>query len=394
VFKTWNIIDSLLTDYTTGHQLWEPRMLAGELNRRGIETRVFGHISIKADDFPGARSVPVFPLHYGEIVSQDPSWRVLETFIVHNRSYEEALNKVDRSLFDDALALFPNMSARHLLGVLRWLDRYDDWTRPKTAMILMARRDWSETSPALWLYRKVWGECPPALKDHIKLCVRTEISAREYERVLGIRPHVLPSSLGPTEREIAASHERIGPPRGPMAISFLAGARVERGTTIVPAVVKECASLDVRFLFQVTDAWELPDKAASFKALREQPGVQLHEGILSREDYNDWIAQSVVLLPYEAAAYKWRSSGVYLEAKCFGAPVIVPAGTWMAEEVTRLGNGVVFEEYTARSIAASIARAQAELNSLRARAAACAVEYRRHHGADRCIDAIDGLFQR
>jgi hypothetical protein len=31
---------------------------------------------------------------------------------------------------------------------------------------------------------------------------------------------------------------------------------------------------------------------------------------------------------------------------------------------------------------------------LRARAAACAVEYRRHHGADRCIDAIDGLFQR
>ena len=392
--KAWNIIDSLLTDYTTGHQLWEPRILAGELQRRGIETRAFGHISIKANDFPGARSLPVFPLHYGEIVSQDPSWRILETFIVHNRSYEEALNKVERSLFDDALVLFPNMSARHLLGAFRWLDRFDDWTRPKTAMILMARRDWSEPSPALWLYQKVWAECPPALKDHIKLCVRTEISAREYERVLGTRPHVLPSSLGPTEREIAASHERIGSRSGPMVISFLAGSRVERGTTIVPDVVRECASLDLRFLIQVADGWELPDKAASFKALRERPVVDLREGMLSREDYNDWIAQSVVLLPYEAAAYRWRSSGVYLEAKCFGAPVIVPAGAWMAEEVARSGNGLVFEEYSARSIAASIARAQTELKSLRERAAACAVEYRREHGADRFVDAVDGLFQR
>jgi hypothetical protein len=64
----------------------------------------------------------------------------------------------------------------------------------------------------------------------------------------------------------------------------------------------------------------------------------------------------------------------------------------MAEEVSRLGNGLVFEEYSAASIAKCIARAHAELPGLRARAAACAVEYRQQQGVDRCVEAIEGLF--
>jgi hypothetical protein len=66
----------------------------------------------------------------------------------------------------------------------------------------------------------------------------------------------------------------------------------------------------------------------------------------------------------------------------------------MAEDVKRLGNGLVFEEYDARSIVECIARAQTQLATLRARAAACAAEHQRNHGADRCVDAIEALFNR
>jgi len=394
VFQAWNIIDSLFTDHTTGHQLWEPRMLARELHERGVETRLFGHLSIKGEDFPEARCIPTFPLYYGERVSEDRSWGFLENFIVHNRSYEEALIKAGRPLFENALVLFPNVSVRHLLGIIRWLDRFDDQTRPCAVLLLGALRDWSSENPALPYLQKLWAECPYGVKDNVTLCVRTEAGARAYEQLLGELPHVLPSPLGPTEIEIETARHRTGALPSSMVVSFLGGARQERGALMIPEIVRLCGSIDVRFNVQLTDSWELGSNVAALKTLGVHPHVRLHEGTLSREEYNDWMAESVVLLPYDAESYRWRSSGVYLEARCFGAPVIVPAGTWMADEVARLGHGLIVEQYTPAAIAEAIAKAKNELSALRVRASASAVEFRKHHGADRCVDAVHCLAER
>jgi glycosyltransferase involved in cell wall biosynthesis len=179
-----------------------------------------------------------------------------------------------------------------------------------------------------------------------------------------------------------------------LVVSFVAGARRERGTAFIPDVVEQCDPLGVRFLIQASDAAYRTAGTQSLKVLRGRPNVDFHEGDLPREQYNDWIAKSVVLLPYSPERYQSRSSGVYLEAKGFGAPVIVPAGTWMAEEVSRWGNGLVFKEHNVQAIVRCIARARAELTALRERAAACATAHQREHGADRCVDAIEALFNR
>ena len=50
-----------------------------------------------------------------------------------------------------------------------------------------------------------------------------------------------------------------------------------------------------------------------------------------------------MLLPYRPDDYGIKSSGVYVEAKFMGSPVIVPEGSWMADDVRALGNGLVFE---------------------------------------------------
>jgi glycosyltransferase involved in cell wall biosynthesis len=392
VFKVWNIVDNLLNDYVYGHHLWEPKLLAEELERRGIACRFLGCNSISAEYFPGARVMPVFPLHHYESVSTDPEWGYLENFVIHNVTYERALKKVEEALFADALTLFPNVSERHMLGVIRWLRRLDKSVTPRVAMILKGQVHWSAKNPSLKMYKKIWAGCPPALKENIRLCVRTDMTAEKYEQLLDVRPHVLPSPLAPTEREVRGVRERVASQTRGFNVAYVAGARGERGAALIPEIVKRCAPLGVRFLIQVTDAIDIGSKVESLKALRDRPDVRLHEGTLSRDDYNDWIAQSLVLLPYAAERYQWRSSGVYLEAKCFGSPVIVPSGTWMAEDVSRLGNGLAFEEYSAASIAKCIARAHAELPGLRARAAACAVEYRQQQGVERCVEAIERLF--
>jgi glycosyltransferase involved in cell wall biosynthesis len=391
MFKAWNIINSMITGHTFGHVLWETKLLSEELQRRGTEVRLVGHRSIKAEDYPGARIVPAFDLHYVQAISEDPEWGYLENFVVHNLAYEKTLGKIDRGFFADSLTLIPDIGERQLLAIIRWLSRFEASKRPQVAMILAGPHEWSDTFDGL--VRKIWAGCPDAVKLSLKLCVRSEMSAGKYEPVLGTRPYVLPSPLGPTDREIRAAKERIGAAGGPLTVSFLAGARPERGAALIHDLVKQCEAIGVRFLIQLTDPFGADEGlVSSLRSLRDSPAVQFQDGSLSRDAYNDWIAQSVVLLPYNAVCYQTRSSGVYVEAKGFGAPVIVPAGTWMAEEVSRLGNGLVFEEYSAASIARCIARAQGNLAALRERAAACAAEYHQQHGADRCVDAIEALF--
>jgi glycosyltransferase involved in cell wall biosynthesis len=404
VFKAWNIVNNLLGGSAFGHVLWETKLLVEALRQRGTEARVLGHNSIKAETYPGARVIPAFDLHYAHPISEDPEWGYLENFVVHNLAYEKALMDVDRGLFADALTVFVDIGERHLLGAVRWLQRFDETARPHVAMILQGRlgmvlkgqNEWSKTNPAPDMYRKIWACCPSAVKRHITLCTRSDMYLSKYEQIFGQTPHMLPFAMGPTEREFEATRERIGSREDrPLVVSFLAGSRLERGAGLIPDVVKQCAPLGVRFLIQLSDVEVATSElAASLSALRERSDVRFHDGMLPRAEYNDWIAQSVVLLPYDGARYQSRFSGVYVEAKCFGSPVIVPAGTWMAEEVLRLGNGLVFEDYTAVSIAKCIMRAQAELTALRERAAACAAEYRRGQGADRFIDALENLVAR
>jgi hypothetical protein len=67
---------------------------------------------------------------------------------------------------------------------------------------------------------------------------------------------------------------------------------------------------------------------------------------------------SVVLLPYEPAAYRIITSGVFAEAVAFGRPVVVPAGTSMAAELSA-GNGIgaVYDLPKADRIAEAVAKA-------------------------------------
>ena len=49
MFKTWNIVNDLLSDDIFGHYLWEPKLLVEELLHRETTVRIAGHRSIKPE---------------------------------------------------------------------------------------------------------------------------------------------------------------------------------------------------------------------------------------------------------------------------------------------------------------------------------------------------------
>jgi glycosyltransferase involved in cell wall biosynthesis len=408
VLTAWNIADCLITNVTDGHQFWEPRLVSEELQRRGKAVRLLGHQSIEPRNFPAAECIPLFPLAFTEPMPEElpcgrltASWQAagqnsggynayLEFFRAQNQSVEQAMTGFSARLFRDSLVLFPNVTERQLFGLSRWAERLKDEDRPSIAIVLAATNTWPPAAVALC--REVMCDWPETFKRRLRVCARSEMSARKCEEILGFLPHVLPSALTPTGEEIAVAANRIDNRSDAMTVAYVGGARLERGALLIPEIVTRCRPLGVRFSIQLTDASTISFGTDSLKALSGLPGVELHVGPLPREAYNDWVARSVLLLPYDRDSYRWRSSGVYFEAKCFGSPVIVPAGTWMAEDVNACGNGLIFDELSPEAISRCIAAAQGDLPNLRARAAAAAATFRAQHGVDRFVDAVESLF--
>jgi hypothetical protein len=178
-----------------------------------------------------------------------------------------------------------------------------------------------------------------------------------------------------------------------MVVSFVGGARQERGGALIADVVERCSASGVRFFIQVKHESMAAIGTDVLAGLARWPHVRVQEGVLERDDYYRAIADSVVLLAYRPDAYQWRDSGVYREALMLGAPVLVTAGTWMAQEIKQRGNGLVIEEFSAAAIADCIRRAQRELPHLRAAAARVAEDAGRTQGAANYVSAVLGAFR-
>jgi glycosyltransferase involved in cell wall biosynthesis len=252
----------------------------------------------------------------------------------------------------------------------------------------MAPPDWANRSARL--DKILWHGCSPAIKEKIALFCRTPQIAERFRKHADIHAKVLPFAL-PAEA-LARQPSSARPLDAPMVVSFVGGARPERGYALVADIVERCSASGVRFFIQVKNETAADTEAEALAGLARWPHVQIQDGVLERDDYYRAIADSVVLLAYDPAFYHWRDSGVYREALMLGAPVLVSAGTSMAEEVNRRGNGLIIENLSAAAIADCIGRAQRKLPALRTAAKRVAQDIGRTEGVANYISTVLGAF--
>ena len=389
-FKAWNILDPALNRGSNGHHYWEAKALVDELRNRGETVRLFSHRDAPAADrFPGVEIVPTFSVNPWDSLSNDPVWADMENFIVHARTLHGDLSANDPSLFHHSLALFPSIRGPQLLGLFRWLNDVTQEVRLKTAVCLFSPRVWSDRSAQL--HKTLWNGCPPRVKKDLALFCRTPQAAEGFKKHTNIALGVLPFAL-PAEA-VAWRRSSATPPEAPMVVSFVGAARQDRGAELIADVVEQCSASGVRFFIQAKHETWGGTATDIMAGLARWPHVQVQEGVLERNDYYRAIADSVVLLAYHPGAYRWRDSGVYREALVLGAPMLVSAGTWMAQEVAQRGNGLNTKDLSATAIADCIGRAQRALPALRAAAARVAEDVRRTQGVARYISTVLGALE-
>ena len=385
--KAWNILDCGLGRRITGHHLWEARAMTSELVRRGNKVRLF--TTTEAPDpaeYPGVEIVPTFTLNLYARMSDDPMWSALENFIVHNRSFHRDLSRVDLALFEDSVTVFPTLSENQILGLIRWLEQFPNEKRPRVAIGLRTPQEFSPTNSRAQFYLDLFKAYQAKQGSDIAVFCRTARSAAMTEKYVGVKASVFPV-LAP-ERLLARRAHAPTTGANAMVVSFVGGARAERGAALLPEIVKRCASPSVQFFIQVRSDFDFPIDNL-LRALSGHPHVRVYDGPMPREDYYDIIANSISLLPYEPEKYHWRDSGVYHEAKMLDAPVLVTAGTWMEDDVKALGNGLVIGAFTADAAVECILRAQHELPALKAAAVRIGRDAREKNGVARCLEAFE-----
>ncbi len=90
---------------------------------------------------------------------------------------------------------------------------------------------------------------------------------------------------------------------------------------------------------------------------------------LSTDAYYRLLGQAdAVLLPYDAKIYRSRSSGVLTEALAAGKPVVVTENTWLSDQMTAFGGGVICRSGDPADLARAIRELGADYDAHRQRA--------------------------
>jgi len=278
-----------------------------------------------------------------------------------------------RAFFADSVRLFdtvplnagdvvflPTVAEAEMLGLADFFGA--DRTTTKASWHLLFRRDIPPVNAVLQRLRRHFERFTSQLGGHsVSFYTDTEPLTAQYNGLGGALFRTLPIPIHSAKSQVAPAPE-FGTRERLRHVVYLGDARSEKGYHWLPRLVADAkaAGLPIRFTFQsnfnVPGGEPVVVKARTqLQSLPPAYGVTLLTEPLSSDAYfRLLLAADVVVIPYDAAAYRARSSGVFAEALAAGKPVIVPEGTWMADELRRSGVrlGVIYRD--ARDLAGSL----------------------------------------
>lgn len=322
--------------------------------------------------------------------------------------------------FDERTALFLRMLHEHVDPVVRrddrvlmtvatqcesrafaaWLAELPARKRPFILLLFVSDR-WNRKGPEererqVAEFRILAAEIAelagrePAVARRLLFACHTPGGRDELASLLGTRVLLSPmAELDPGIVPLDWSSRPAPSAERPPRIAVVGGARPEKGFGRLPAIVHASRERTAAvFLLQLFNEQLSPEEWDALCRLAEEPGVEAARGELDRAGYLGlFAAADLMLFPYSRIPYKQRPSGILSEAILSGLPVVVPSGTWLAEQVeSGAAAGVVYEGDEPEAVAGAIAGCIAGLPALQALARERAPAWRRSHSLEPFLD--------
>jgi hypothetical protein len=108
--------------------------------------------------------------------------------------------------------------------------------------------------------------------------------------------------------------------------------------------------------------------------------------VLTTEEYYRMLAEiDVLVLPYDGRRYDIRSSGILVQARVAGKPMVAPAGSWIARQAPAPA-GEAFQGLA--DLPEALGRLLGRYEAARQAAAADAVAWRAEQSPERYLDRL------
>ena len=366
-----------------------------------IDYEVYVHQACEPDIVNELGAHPIFRYATDLILDTDPLVSELAGFIYFSTGFAEDLQEhlTDHIASDDVI-IVPYCTQNEVYGLSRWLKLLNGLTMPNIAVFVhrpefgwALSEDRKEIQANASFWRLAVIELDRTLGDvkkPIYLCSNSML-ARVMQKITGI-PWI--------NAGLVTASARKKKPTGvfkDIDVAFIGEFRPEKGSQIIlDAFVKiDRQWPHLRYFIQTKNNRLTAEqflKKHGFSGV-----VEFIEGDLTESQYfhHLWRCRLLVL-PYVASRYALRASGVMSEAISFAIPVVVPANTWLADQVTGgVAAGRVFEAFTGESVAKATASAIHSLRALESDARVLAGSWNEKNNADsilkKILSAVSGM---
>ncbi|MBJ7899497.1 MAG: hypothetical protein GC158_06180 [Cyanobacteria bacterium RI_101] len=267
-----------------------------------------------------------------------------------------------------------------LFALLIALNRVPVQKRRRLRLWILYRRDIHRDSTRP-LYRWIQEKITELLEGRCVLLTDSEPLGEALGAYFQVPFTVLP--IPHTDFPATVPLETLPPP----IYCWWPGApRPEKGWAQMQALARGSppTGLDLRLLVA---------EAAQIEPAPGGPVLEILPNRLGAEEYVHWLNRcQLILLPYDALAYRERTSGIFTEAVIAGRLPLVTQGTWMAGELERYDLGELILDWAEPETvwlkmieALDNPRILDKLSAMRS-------AYRQFHTLERFAEALRGLY--
>jgi len=396
------VIDGLIRGLL-GHGYAWARAFQHEARRRAVPIQFWVHVEAAPEVVTSLDALPIIRHSPYVRATSDPLIRELADFIEIGAAFAATLDRLDTlAIQAEDLVLLSTPRMNELHGLALWLAARGGRPVPRIAAVLHNQDllDAHTRAPTplagyfRFAAREIRRHAPPG---RCCLAALTRPLAQLAARMMDIPVAAVPNpSLLQDTHPVPALPSPV--PDGLWRVALMGGSETRKGVGRYPGIVDgiDARRLPVRLFMQVTRNRMWTRHPDALGGIAARPWVTVHHDALDEDAYLRRLTETdIVLLPYEAEIYREMASGVLQDAAALGRAVIVPAETWMADQVAAgLAVGAVVRDGAPASYVGALAAVIEAWPQLAGRSAPAAQRWRAAHGTGAFLDAVQAALAR